>query len=102
MIKIKVVEVKEMTTKEGRKFKVYKTVDKTGKKMDLKFRQSVTPLPTEPCILLINDPKNVNVDTTKQYPCVWVRGLDGIEELEHKSNVSEFFEVTDDQTGDWE
>lgn len=102
MIKIKIIEVKEMTTKEGRKFKVYKTVDKNGKKMDLKFRQSVTPLPTEPCVLLINDSKNVNVDTTIQYPCVWVHALDGIEELEKKCNISEFFEVTDDQTADWE
>lgn len=94
-MKIKIIEVKEMqsaTTKQ--KFMTYKTVDKNGRKMDLKFRKEVnTKDITGPCTLVIEDAENVNVDTTKQYPCVWVRGFDSIEETERKSNVGDFFDV---------
>lgn len=93
MIRIRVVKVKEMKNKDGHGFLTYKTVDKNGKLMDLKFRREVKNAPEEPCTLLIESPEDFNVDTTKQWPCVWVRKLAGVEATEHKSNASEFFEL---------
>lgn len=94
-MKIKVIEVKEMQSKDSKqKFMVYKTVDKTGKKMDLKFRKDVDVKQiTGPCTLIIEDPENVNVDTSKQFPVCWVRGFDSIEETQHATNAGYFFEV---------
>ena len=89
-LKIKLVEVKPVTTKDGKKFTAYKVLDNKGKLMDCKFRQEVTNLPTEPCILVIDDDK-CNVATNRQYPVLWVQELKGIEELVKESNSAAYF-----------
>lgn len=89
-IKVKIIEVKEVTTKAGQKFNAYKTVDKHGKKMDVRFTRDVTNPPTAPCTLIVEDTK-CNVSTTRQYPILWIQAIKGIEETVRKSNVTDYF-----------
>lgn len=89
MKEIKVVKVTPIETKDGKKFTAYKTVGKDGKLLDLRFRRDVTNTPTEPCVIVVAD-GNANVDTTRQYPVVWVNEIEEIKPLERKSNIDEF------------
>lgn len=97
-IKFKIIEVKDIETKDvpPRKFKAYKTVDKTGRKMDVRFTRECSNVPTEPCTIVC-DTQDCNVDTRRQYPILWVKDVQRIETLERKSNVSEFFEDEPDE-----
>lgn len=88
-IKIRVIEVKEVTTKNGNKFNAYKTVDKRGKKLDLRFTKEVTLLPKKPCTIIVDDDK-CNVSTNREYPVLWVQEVKRIEESQRKSNVSDY------------
>ena len=88
-IKIRVIEVKEITTKTGNKFNAYKTVDKRGKKLDLRFTKEVTLLPKKPCTIIVDDEK-CNVSTNREYPVLWVQEVKRIEESQRKSNVSDY------------
>lgn len=88
-IKIRVIEVKEITTKNGNKFNAYKTVDKRGKKLDLRFTKEVTLLPKKPCTIIVDDDK-CNVSTNREYPVLWVQEVKRIEESQRKSNVSDY------------
>lgn len=95
-IKIRVIEVKEITTKNGNKFNAYKTVDKKGKKLDLSFTKEVTLLPKKPCTIIVADDK-CNVSTNREYPVLWVQEVIRIEETQKKSNVLDFLgEDTED------
>lgn len=96
MKEIKIVQVKEITTKDNRKFNAYKTVDKRGKLMDVKFVQGCRNVPVKPCTILV-DPDQCNVDTTRQYPCLWVKNVEEIKETVHKTNFDEYFA---DEIGD--
>lgn len=90
--KIKIIEVKEITTKDGKKFDAFKTIGKGGRKMDVRFVRTCTNVPTEPCVIVV-DEKMCNVDTTRQYPILWVKEVKAIEEFERKSNLSEYFDI---------
>ena len=63
--KFKIIEVKEITTKDGKKFKAYKTIGKGGRKLDVRFVMSCSNVPTEPCTIVC-DEDDCNVDTTRQ------------------------------------
>lgn len=91
MREFKVIEVKEITMKNGNKFTAYKTVGKGGRKMDLRFVRTCKNIPTENCIICVND-EDCNVDTTRQYPILWIKNVQSIKPLGKKSsNIDEFF-----------
>ena len=95
-LKIKIIEVKDVTLQDGKKFKAYKTVDKNGKKMDVRFTRDVHNLPTEACTIVVS-PDRCNVATNRMYPILWVQEIIRIEETERKpSNVFEYFDNEQD------
>lgn len=81
MAKVKYLEipvlVKELETKEGKKFNVYKAVQNNGKLIDLKFRREVKNLPEQNCIIRVL-PENVNIDKTRRYPALWCKKIEEI------------------------
>ena len=93
--KFKIIEVRDITTRDGKKFKAYKTLANGGKKMDVRFQRTCNNVPTEPCVIVVNE-DDCNVDTTRQYPILWVKEVQRIEEFERKSNVSEYFDSSED------
>ena len=90
--KFKIIEVNEITTKDGKKFKAYKTIGKGGRKMDVRFVRDCNNVPTEPCVVVVNE-ENCNVDTTRQYPILWIKSVERIEGFERKNNTSDYFDV---------
>ena len=90
--KFKIIEVNEITTQDGKKFKAYKTVGKGGRKMDVRFVRDCNNVPTEPCVVVVNE-ENCNVDTTRQYPILWIKNVERIEGFERKNNMSDYFDV---------
>ena len=89
--KFKIIEVNDITTKDGKKFKAYKTIGKGGRKMDVRFVRDCNNVPTEPCVVVVND-ENCNVDTTRQYPILWIKSVERIEGFERKNNTSDYFD----------
>lgn len=77
--KFKIVKVEEVTTKDNNKFLTYKTVDKRGNFLDVKFRRAVKNAPTERCVVVVNDEDNWNIDEQRQYPVLWIAQVDAIE-----------------------
>ena len=90
--KFKIIEVNEITTKDGKKFKAYKTIGKGGRKMDVRFVRDCNNVPTEPCVVVVNE-ENCNVDTTRQYPILWIKSVERIEGFERKNNTSAYFDA---------
>lgn len=90
--KFKIIEVNEITTKDGKKFKAYKTIGKGGRKMDVRFVRDCNNVPAEPCVVVVNE-DNCNVDTTRQYPILWIKSVERIEGFERKNNTSDYFDV---------
>lgn len=93
-LKIKVVEVRDVETQSGNKFKAYKTVDKNGKTMDLKFRRDAKNVPQERCWIYV-DADKCNVTKNTEYPCCWVNTVNRIEPLEVKINAEDYFDAAD-------
>ena len=90
--KFKIIEVNEITTKDGKKFKAYKTIGKGARKMDVRFVRDCNNVPTEPCVVVVNE-ENCNVDTTRQYPILWIKSVERIEGLERKNNTSDYVDA---------
>lgn len=90
-LKIRIVEVKPITTKDGKKFTAYKALTKERKIIDCKFRMDVENLPTEPCIIVVDSDK-CNVSTNRQYPVLWVQEVKAIEPIERTTNSSDYFD----------
>lgn len=91
-LKFKIIEVKELSTKDGRKFNAYKTIGKGNKKIDCRFVRGCANIPSEPCVIVV-DEEDANVDTTKQYPILWVKNVVRIETFERKSNIASYFDT---------
>lgn len=89
--KFKIIEVSEITTKDGKKFSAYKTLANGGRKMDVRFVRTCKNIPSEPCVIVC-DEEQCNVDTSRQYPILWIKDVARIEEFERKNNVSEYFD----------
>lgn len=89
--KFKVIEIKEITTKDGKKFNAYKTLGKGGRKIDIRFTKDCTNIPKEPCTIVVEE-ENANVDTTRQYPILWIKDVVRIEPFERKNNVNDYFD----------
>lgn len=81
MANVKVLEipviVKELETKDGKKFNAYKAVQNNGKLIDLKFRRDVKNLPEQNCIIRVL-PENLNIDKTRQFPALWCKKIEEI------------------------
>ena len=52
-VKFKIIEVKEITAKNGNKFTAYKTVGKGGKKLDVRFTKACKNVPTSTCTIVV-------------------------------------------------
>ena len=90
IMKFKIIEVKEITAKNGNKFKAYKTIGKAGKKLDVRFVQDCRNVPKEPCTICVKR-ENANVDKSRVYPILWIKDVESIEANERKDNLDEFF-----------
>lgn len=69
------VKGKEVTTKEGKGFMVYKAVTDKQKFIDCKFTRTATA-PMKDSFTIVNP--RFNLDTNRLYPCVWIKGYDEI------------------------
>lgn len=80
VVKEIVLFAEEKQAKEtGNKFIAYKTVDKKGKFMTVKFRKDVKNAPEKPgTYWLKTKAENVSVDTNRQWPVLWVHAIDEI------------------------
>lgn len=87
---IKIIEVKEIETKDGKKFTAYKAIAKNGKRIDARFVRGCANVPTEPCIISVLD-ENANVDLTREYPVLWVKEVEECKPFERRNNLSEYF-----------
>lgn len=81
--KIEVHSIKEVITKDGKRFYAYKCVTKSGKLVDLKFTRLCNDLPVKPCFIYVK-PENVNIQKNLKFPCVWVSGIHHIEDFPTK------------------
>lgn len=96
-LKIKVIEVKDVTTRDGRKFKAYRCVDGKGNAMDLKFVQTAHNVPTERCYIFVDSDK-VNVSHRGEYPVAWVKDVNRIELLQKETtNAEDYFSSGDEE-----
>ena len=99
MREFKIIECKEITTKDGRTFTAYKTLAKGGKKMDVRFVRGCKNIPTGPCTIVVDD-NDCNVDKSRLYPILWIKQVVEIKENEHKSNIDEFFGDDEERTAE--
>lgn len=78
-IKLKV----EVTAREkdGRSFNVFNTYSKNGRKTELKFRKEVKNTPEKKCYIIV-DVDKVSVNTSGEYPVVWVHEILEILDME--------------------
>lgn len=88
--KFKIIEINDITTTDGKKFKAYKTLANGGRKMDVRFVRECKNVPTENCVIVC-DENDCNVDTTRRYPILWVKNVLRIEPFERKNNLNDFF-----------
>lgn len=96
MKEFKIIEVNEINA-AGKKFNAYKTLTKSGKKMDVRFTRTCHNVPTEPCIIRVAD-ENANVDTNRQYPVLWIKDVESTRPFERKNKVEEFFsDIVEDE-----
>ena len=92
-VKFNIIEVKEINIPERKlKFNAYKTVDRNGKKMDVRFVRDCQNVPTEPCVIVCED-IDCNVDNTRRYPILWVKNVLRQEEIQRKSNIGDYFDI---------
>lgn len=98
LIKFKVIEVNEITAKNGNKFLAYKTLGKGGRKLDIRFTRDCQNVPRETCTIVVKR-ENANVDKSRYYPILWIKNVEKIEQTVRKSNLEEFF-GEDEETAD--
>lgn len=91
--KFKIIEINDISTPDGKKFKGYKTIANGGRKMDVRFVRDCKIVPVEPCVIVC-DENDCNVDTTRRYPILWVKNVLRLEPFERKNNLNDFFSET--------
>lgn len=97
--KIEIIVEERTTKREGKekKFNTYKTFSKNGRKMDVKFRAEVNPLPTSHCYAVINVDE-MNIDNSGRFPVLWVKSVEEYISIEdarkenNKAKLDEFFD----------
>lgn len=70
------------------KFKAYKTYQKNGRAIDLKFPNDVANKPKENCIIVVKI-ENMNLQTNTKYPRLWVKQIEEIKPLSRPKNNTE-------------
>lgn len=94
--KIKVT-VSPKKTADGRSFNTYKTYSKNGRAIELKFRKDVKNVPEKNCFIVC-DVDDMSLNTSGEYPVLWVRAIQSIEDLEtataesNRKKINEFFD----------
>lgn len=88
--KFKIIEINDISTPDGKKFKAYKTIANGGRKMDVRFVRDCKITPEEPCVIVC-DETDCNVDTTRRYPILWVKNVLRLEPFERKNNLNDYF-----------
>lgn len=94
-LRCEIVKIETKKTKDGKKtFTVYKTVNSNGKLVDVRFTQAANFAPTQRGTVIGEG----NVDTGRQYPCVWFKSVESfepwaeqVEENAEPVDVSEIF-----------
>lgn len=87
---IEIVRVKEVKY-NNTAFLAYQAVDKNGILIDVKFVKGCQNVPTEPCIIVVRT-DNMNVDTRRRYPCLWVKNVEQSKPIVHKkSTLDKYF-----------
>ena len=87
---IEIVRVKEVKY-NNTAFLAYHAVDKNGRLIDVKFVKGCQNVPTEPCIIVVRT-DNMNVDTRRRYPCLWVKNVEQIKPVVYNnSSLDEYF-----------
>ena len=89
--RIKIVEVKNIETKDGKKFTAFKALDKNGKRIDCKFTRTVLNVPTQRCFIYVDDDA-FNVDERKEFPVLWVKRINKIENIESENATNKYFD----------
>lgn len=85
------VYVKEVETKDGKKFPTYSCREKSGKWVRLKFTRTVEP-PKTGCIMVV-DKTDINRAVENDFPVYWVHKV--IEYLPYEKieqNLDEYFD----------
>lgn len=77
--KVLKVVVTERKTNDGRKFNTYHTFTKNGMRVDLKFRKTVTNVPSEKCSIIV-DVDNMSYNKSGEFPVLWVSKIESIGE----------------------
>ena len=93
-IKIKVTQKK---TANGKSFNTFKTFSKNGRAIEVKFRKEVKNVPEKDCyIVAVED--DLHLNTSGEYPVMWVKAIQSIEDLEtasvesNRKRLAEFFD----------
>ena len=89
------MRVKQITTKDGRKFDAYETIGKNGVRVTVKFRKEVKNLPTENSYILVPIGK-MNLATNTIYPTIWIHEVTSVIPFESEKQVDKnLFEILD-------
>lgn len=72
--------VTEKKTSEGRAFNTYHTFSKNDRRIQVKFRKSVTNIPTKTCYITVN-PDKANINTAGEFAVMWVEEIVSVEDL---------------------
>ena len=87
---IEIVRVKEVKY-NNTAFLAFQAVDKNGRLIDVKFVKGCKNVPTEPSIIVVRT-DNMNVDTRRRYPCLWVKNVEEIKPVAYNnSSLDEYF-----------
>lgn len=87
---VEIVKVKEIKY-NNTNFLAFQAVDKNGRLIDVKFCKGCTNVPKEPCIIVVQS-DNMNVDTRRRYPCLWVKQVEEIKPIVYNnSSLDEYF-----------
>jgi|SRR5690554_4179256 len=93
------IKVKEVTTKDGKKFNVFETVGTKGIKITVKFRKEVKNIPSEDSYIVVPLDK-VNYARNTIYPTVWVHEIKKVIPLETEKRIDkellELFDIEPD------
>lgn len=90
--KFKIVRVEDKKSKTGNTFRTYKTVTKSGNFMDVKFVKTCQNVPTERCVITVNE-DDWNVDDQREFPILWIKNVQAIEPIQASApKKNEYFD----------
>lgn len=84
----------EEKTKDGRSFNTYHTYSKNDRRTQVKFRKTVTNVPTKTCYITLNV-DNMNLNTSGEYPVLWVSKIESVEDIATANTESNRKKIND-------